>query len=230
MAIVITKPSSQIGITTNAAVYSMAPTFLPTASGLLVVIANASASILGSISGNGNTPWTLVKSQNTQAVGNSARIWEGNVPGSPTSVSINMDYTGDNASGCCAAAIQITGQEVGVAPRQSVSVSSVGNNPVVTFSPAVNSGNAVVAGIILSSALAPVTAPAGWTMITASYGTPTTGLVLAYANGVSGTTFTFSTGVLAGLGYVAAEYYLAGTVPGARNAVPLLAQSLWGVD
>jgi len=209
MAVGITKPSSQIGDTGALSVYSMSPTFLPPAYAKIVVVAHASGTVTGSISGTGTT-FTFIASQNTQALGGSVCMWEMDAPALPTSVSINVDYTGDAATGCTAAAVQITGQAAAVVANQVVNVNSVGPNPVVTFPQPVLSGNAVVVGIPAPGALCTYTPPAGWTSITASYGTPATGLGLFYATAVAGATFTFSTGAQADLGYVAVEYSVAG--------------------
>lgn len=212
MAIVITKPSSQIGISTNTNVYSMAPTFLPTANAAIVLVAHASGTVVGAVSGTGTT-FSQLAFLDPQATGASFLLTEMKAPASPTSVSINVDYTGDNATGCTAAAVQLTGIEVGMAPRQVLAVSSVGPNPVVTFDNAVNSGNGVVVGIAAPGALCVFTPPAGWTTIVATYGTPTTELGVFYSASVSGLTFTFSTGAQADLAYVAAEYYYLGGAP-----------------
>ena len=205
MAIVITKPSSQVGDTSALSVFSMAPTFLPTAYAKLVVIAHASGTVTGSVSGVG----TLFNERahfDPQATGASFLLCDMDAPLVPTSVSINVDYTGDAATGCTAAAVQLAGVAAGVGPRQLLSVASVGPNPVVTFAQAVSSGNGVVVGIAAPGALCIYTPPAGWTSITASYGTPATGLGVFHSSSVSGLTFTFSTGAQADLAYVAAEY------------------------
>lgn len=230
MPIVITKPSSQIGITTNAAVYSMAPTFLPTANAAVVVIAHASGTGVGAISGTG-TSFTRQAFLDPQATGASLMLNTMIAPASPTSVSINVDYTGDNATGCTAAAVQLTGIDVAPADplRQVLAVASVGPNPVVTFPSAVNSGNGVVVGIAAPGALCIFTPPAGWTSITASYGTPTTGLGVFYSASVSGLTFTFSTGAQADLAYVAAEYYYLGGAPLALGYDPMGMLGVFGV-
>lgn len=206
MAVAITKPSSQIGDTSALSVFSMAPTFLPPAYAKIVVFAHASGTVTGSISGTGST-FSLIASQNTQALGGSVRMWEMDAPAAATSVSINVDYTGDAATGATAAAVQITGQAAGWGARQVVNVNSVGPNPVITFTDSVISGNAVIVGIPAPGALCIFTPPAGFTSILSSYGTPATGLGLFYASAVAGTTFTFSTGAQADLGYIAAEYH-----------------------
>jgi hypothetical protein len=211
MAVAITLATSNIGITTNTAIYSM-QAFAPTANALLVAIAHASGTVTGSLTGTGAT-FTQIASQNAQGLGNSVCMYEMDVSASPSSLYPVFDFGGDPAGGLCATMLKITGQEVGYAPRQVLNVTSVGPNPVVTFAPAVNSGNAVVVGIPLPGALATFTPPAGWTTIVSTYGTPTTGLGVFYANAVTGTTFTFSTGAQADLGYVAAEYYYSGGAP-----------------
>lgn len=203
MAIAVTKPTSQVGITSNIAVYSMAPTFLPSSGALLVVLTNASATLTGSISGNGNVPWSYVASLNPQNDGAAARIFTGAVPDPPSSVSVNVDFTGDNATGCTAVALQVTEQS-GV--NQIVQVQSVGANPQITFPQAVGSANAYIVGVLFTSALVPFTPPAGWTTVSASYATPTTGLAVGYrATGESGQTFTFSTGAVTGLAMFGVE-------------------------
>ncbi len=212
MAIVITKPSSQIGITTNASVYSMSPTFLPTGNATILVIAHAPGTVTGSVSGTGTT-FAELAHLDPQATGGSFLMCDMHAPASPNSVSINVDYTGDAATGCTAAAVQLTGVEVGQELRQSLAVASVGPNPVVTFDNAVNSGNGVVVGIAAPGALCTFTPPAGWTTIVSTFGTPTTGLGVFYSASVSGLTFTFSTGAQADLAYVAAEYYYLGGAP-----------------
>jgi len=212
MAVVISKVSSQIGITSNLSVYSMAPTFLPSANSIIVIFAHASGTVTGSISGTG-TAVSIIAEQDTQATGCSVHMWDQDISASPTSMSINVEYTGDAATGCTAAAVQITGAEIGMAPRQVVNVTSVGPNPVVTFNQAVNSGNAVIVGIPAPGALCTFTPPAGFTSILSSYGTPSTGMGLFHAASVTGTTFTFSTGAQADLGYIAVEYYWAGGAP-----------------
>lgn len=228
MAIAITKASSQIGATANVAAYSMTPVFLPASSSLLVLAAHASGTVVGSAGGAGNLTWTQIVAVNPQGAGSSLRVWDGDVASTPTSVALTVNYTGDNATGCTAAMVQITGQEVGAAPRQTVSVASIGANPTITFDPAVLSGNAVVVAVAMQGAIGPFVVPAGWTTIASSYGTPTTGLVVAYNNAFAGTTFVFSTALTA-LAYGAAEYWYAGGMPlPSGNAVPLLAQSLWG--
>lgn len=219
MAVAITKPSSQIGLTTNLSIYSMAPTFLPSASSKIVVAGHASGTLTGSISGNGAPAWTLISSMNARGGGNSSRLWRGEINGAPASLSINMDYTGDAATGCCAAAVEITGAQSGV--LQSVTVNSVGANPVVTFTNSVILGSGVVVALCLVGATGIVTPPSGWTTIAASYGTPTTGLVLAYANSMSAQTYTFSTGALTALAYMAAEF-AALAEGGAVNIAPFL--------
>lgn len=212
MAVGITKPSSQVGNTANVAVYSMAPSFVPTALAKLLVFAHASGTATGSISGGGGLSWDTLASFDPQALGNSARLFATDAPTSPGTASLNIDYTGDNATGCCAAAIQITGQEPYI--RQVVQVASVGANPVVTFPLAVDSRNAVAVGLFLGSGLGIVTAPQSWTTIAASYATPTTGLVAAYRpGGATGATFTFSSGAASGLAYIAVEVWAQGAVP-----------------
>ena len=219
MAIAITKPSSQIGNSGNVAVYSMAPTFLPAQNCKVVVGAHASGTVTGSISGNGSPAWAMVGSMNPQGGGHSGRLWRGDINGAPSSLSINVDYTGDNATGCCAAAIQITGAQSGNA-LQAVSVGSIGANPVVTFPSSVLLGNAVVVVLCSVGTVGTITPPSGWTTIAASYGTPTTGLVLAYADSMSAATFTFSTGALTALAYMAAEF--AASPNGSINIAPFL--------
>jgi len=213
MAVTITKPSSQIGNTSNVAVYSMAPSFLPSALSKLLVFANASATATGSISGAGGISWNAIASLNPQGTGNSARLFSGDVGASPSSVAINVDYTGDNATGCTAAAVQITGPALDVV--QLVQVASVGTNPVVQFPASVDSNNGYLVGIIMASGLGVITAPAGWTTIAASYATPATGLVVAYrAGGETAASFTFSSGAATGLAYIGVEIgSLAAVVP-----------------
>jgi len=188
--------------------------FAPTANALLVAIAHASGTVTGSLTGTGAT-FTQIASQNTQALGGSVCMWDMDVPASPSSLYPVFDYTGDAAGGLCAIMLKITGQEVGAAPRQIVNVDSVGPNPVITFPQSIMPGNAVVVAIPEPGALAAITPPtARWTTMCATYATPTTGLCVCYTtSAVAATTFTFSTGAQADLGYVAAEYYYLGGAP-----------------
>lgn len=219
MAIAFTTRGSS-GNTANVAVYSMAPSFLPPAGGKIVVVANGTGTVTGSISGAGGLTWDLITSINPQAAGHSLRMWDGDVGAAPSSVAINIDYTGDNATGCCMAAVQITGHSSGAIPVQTVGVSSIGNNPVVTFGQAVDPGNAAIVAIAMNGATGILTPPSGWTTIAGSYATPTTGLTLSYRTGASGTTFTFSTGAVSGMSYLAVEY------PVTRNPTTLAAQAV----
>src|ERR1043165_2100429 len=182
MAISISKPTSQAGTTSNLAVYSLSPSFLPNSNALIVVFCNASASQMGSLSNAGGFTPTLQGSINPQAAGHSFRYWDGYAsPTAPSTISINLDYTGDNATGCTGAALQATGVSSGAAPVQTKLVSSIGANPAVTFNQAVLQSNAVMVAIAFNGALAaPITVPsAAWTTITASFATPTTGLMVA---------------------------------------------------
>lgn len=219
MAVTVTQPTSQLGNTANAAVYSMAA-FLPSANAKVIVIANASASLLGSISGVGGLEWSLLTSINPQALGHSFRMWEANVGAAPSSAATNLNYTGDNATGCTAAVLHLTGHNSGAAPIQTVAVASIGANPVITFTQPAGVSNAAIVAIAMNAAIGNVTAPAGWTLVPSSYGTPTTGLTVAYNTNFSGTTATFSTGNVTGMSYLAAEYALA------PSAQPLAATAL----
>jgi hypothetical protein len=215
LAIALTvAQSAQLGSTANAATYVFTPAFLPTANAKLVVVAHAGATSTGSISGTGAT-WNAVISQDTQGAGYSERLFESDMTASPSSVSMVANYTGDNASGCAAVALSITGQTPNYAPRQTTTATSIGPNPTVTFTNPVSAGNGAVVALLMTGAVAKVTAPANWTTVPVSFtGTaPTAGLVVAYGTNVSGTTFVFSTGALTGLGYFGAEYYLSGTEP-----------------
>src|ERR1041385_155274 len=211
MAIAITKPSSQIGNTSNIAVYSMAPSFLPTANSRLIVFAHATGTVLGTITGAGGLSWSVIQSMDPQALGSSSRILMADAGGNPSSVAINVDHTGDNATGCGAVALQVTGQEPYI--RQIAAVNSVANNPALTFPLAVDSNNAYMIGVVTSQQ--PVfTAPAGWTTVAASYGTPTTGLFVGYrAGGETASTFVFSTGNVNVLGIFGVELWASGAIP-----------------
>jgi len=210
MAIAITKPTSQVGDTSNVAVYSMAPAFTPAADSLLVVIANASGTVTGSISGTG-PKFTVLGSMDPQAAGSSARLFTAPTIGSGVTTAINVDYTGDNATGACAVALQVAGLDFAYSPRQFVQVASVGPNPVLTFPLPTETGNAVIAGILMTSALGVFTPPAGFTTVATSFGTPTTGIAVAHTTAINTTTITFSTGNISGLALFGLE--LVGNVP-----------------
>lgn len=213
MAITITKPTSQVGDTSNVAVFSMAPTFAPTANAQLIVLTNASGTVTGSVSGQGGIIWSVVGSMNPQNSGNAARILTGYAGGSPSNVSVNVDFTGDNATGCTAVALQLAGQENYI--RQVVQVQSVGANPQVTFPLPLDTNNAYIAAVLYTSALGVFTPPSGWTTVSASYGTPTTGLAVAHrSTGVSTTTIVLSTGNVSGLAAFGLEIWAQGAVPG----------------
>jgi len=211
MAIGITKPTSQVGDTANVAVYSMAPSFLPAADSKLVVIQNASATITGSVSGAGGLTWFTVASINAQASGFASRMFAADVSGNPSSVSINNDFTGDNATGCCAVALQVTGCEHYI--RQVVQVQSVGANPQITFPLPVDTNNGYIAAVMMTAGIGAFVAPAGWTTVVATYGTPANALGVAFrAGGETASTFTFSCAGT-GLAAFAVEIWANGAIP-----------------
>ncbi len=193
MAIAITKPTSQVGDTSNLSVFSMSPAFTPAADSMLVVIAHASGTVTGSISGTGPA-FSILGNVNPQALGNSARLLTAKTIGSGATTALNIDYTGDAATGACAVALQVAGLDLAYSPRQFVQVASVGPNPVLTFPLPTETGNAVIAGIVMGTSLGVFTPPAGWTTVSASYATPSTGLAVAHTTSINTTTITFSTG------------------------------------
>ncbi len=216
MPITITKPTSQVGITTNAAVYSMTGVFLPAAQDKLLVFAHASATVTGSISGVGGLTWRTLGSMNPLGLGFSTRLFVADVVDVPSSVGINIDYTGDAATGCTAAAIKLSGHD-GIYIRQYAQVNSWGPNPTLTFPLAVLSANAYAVAMAFLSTVAPpqpVAAPAGWTTIAASYATPACGLTLGYrTQGEDGQTFVMSTGVVSRTAIWGVEIWAAGAIP-----------------
>jgi hypothetical protein len=225
MAITITKPTSQVGDTANQATYPMSPSFLPAANAQFVVITNASATLLGSISGVGGISWQLVASMEPQAAGSAARIFTGYTDGAPSSASIVANFTGDNATGCTAIPLQLTGQEPYI--RQIVQVQSVGANPQVTFPLPLDTNNAYITAVLFTSALGVFTPPSGWTTVSASYGTPTTGLAVAHrSTGVSTTTIVLSTGNISGLAAFGLEIWAQGNIP---SLDPLGTQGIFGL-
>jgi len=215
MAIAITKPTSQVGDTGALSVYSMAPAFTQAADSMLVVISNASGTVTGSISGTGPI-FSILGTMDPQAAGFSGRLFTAKTTGTGTTTAININYTGDAATGACAVALQVAGLDLAYSPRQFVQVASVGPNPVLTFPLPTDTGNAVIAGILMTSALGVFTPPAGFTTVAASYGTPTCGLAVAHTTAINTATITFSTGNLAGLALFGLE--LVGNVP-SRDSV-----------
>ncbi len=211
MAIGITKPTSQVGDTANQATYPMSPAFLPAANSKIVVVQNASGTITGSVSGVGGLTYFIVASVDPQATGNAFRIFTADVSGNPSSISVINDFTGDNGTGCTAVALQVTGNELYL--RQVVQVATVAQNPVLTFPLPVNTNNGYVVAIAMTSALGVFTAPAGWTTVSASYATPTTGLAVAFrAGGENTSSFTFSCNVT-GLAALGVEIWAQGAIP-----------------
>lgn len=192
MALALSEPTAEILSTTNAATYAMAA-FTPTADALLVVMVFASGTAAAGTMTGGGLTWNLITSTAYNST-STAYLFAAKVSASPVSTAVTFACTGDNATGVCMGVVQITGTYVGV--KQFTSNATTAANPTLTFSTALSTGNAYVAGFGVPRSPPSSTPPGGgaWSEIfDGGYSTPTSGGTMAYRNGgETGTTVTFT--------------------------------------
>jgi len=220
MAVAITEPVAEVASTANASTYASG-SFTPTADSLLVVIAFATSTNNGVITGGGLT-WTnrFFDGSGTSV----ALIATAQVGGAPGSMTVTFDCTGDAATGCAFTVFQVTGHNASVPLAQaSTGLSSFGTGatPAVTLAAARNTLNAYMAGAFNVTNPAGIAQPSGWTETAdTGYSTPTIGMETAFrAGGETSATITWG-GVSASAGSAYAIEINEASLPAAPTTVP----------
>jgi len=210
--VTLARRDTTTGSTANQATYASA-SFTPTVDDLLVVFVLASATAVATppltASANGLT-FTLVDLQTSALSATLARytyVADQLVPSSPSAMTVTVDFTGDNATGCHIVVMAAIGMSrVGLdAVRQWVGPDdnhTAGNTPTVTFAAACLTTNPVlVHAANLTNSSTTVTQPSGWTeFFDGGYATPATGCEVAgIASGFTSATVTAGSTMSGGL-------------------------------
>jgi hypothetical protein len=186
------------GDTTNASTYATGA-FTPAAGDLLVAIAGCSTTVdAGAYTSNdaGKT-YSLVDSGVclVAAANSTLYAFVGDQAAGAVEQTGTMDVTGDAASGCAQAILQVAGMSKfgasAIRQFKSADNQTAGTAPTITFDAPCLTGNPTIMAIYGPSATN-VTAPDGWTQIAApDHATPTAGIVVwARDSGFTGDTIT----------------------------------------
>jgi hypothetical protein len=194
MALAVSEAVAELASNTDGPTFTTG-SFTPTANSLLVAFSWATGTVVNNgISGGGLT-WTQRIANIGGAVGT---IYSAPVGGSPASMTVSFDCTGDNSTGGHIFVFQVTGHN-GAAPVPQAAVTAAGlaaATPTVTFGSNLNTNNAYLVALFNSSNTAATNDPSGFTSIAPVGGTgfnsPATGAEVAYRiGGESGTTLTW---------------------------------------
>jgi hypothetical protein len=191
----ITEPTPAIASTANATSYATA-SFTPSANSLLIVASRGAATgtDVNSVSG-GSLTWTEQKSF---AVGtHRVMLHTAPVGGSPSAMTITVDYGTDAGTGCIIFVMQAASYD---SVRQTKGAGASSTDPTITFDSALLTGNSYCVAAFVNRNPAGYTKPnVNWTDLntTTGHATPASGGHNSFREGGETTdtiTFTGATG------------------------------------
>lgn len=186
-----------LAVTTNAATYTTG-SFTPAVDDLLLLFAVVTGTVdAGDVSDSLGGTWTFITNSVKAASADRAYCFIRNALSNGAALTVTMDVTGDNGTGCVIAVARISGMtRTGAnASRQSaIQSNQAAGTPAPSFPAACLTENATLGFVANATNPAGMTPPTDWTELVADtgYNTPTTGGEYVVRNsGFTGTTITW---------------------------------------
>lgn len=164
---------------TNNSVPYVSGSFTPASNCMLLLFFEVeSAVVTGTITVTGGSlTWTKQVEVNP-ASGRTQCLYTAPVSTSPGSMTVTIDDTSGDSSGCNATIIEVTGVNTTLVQTANVSA-----NTTITLGGAMNTNNIGVLAAFNTSNPAGITEPSGWTeLVDTGHNSPTSGMEVSYKN------------------------------------------------